>query len=576
MREFKVLHLFCGIGGGAKGFQKARARYASHEGRFRTLLGVDNDPAACRDFARITGAPVLCADLSKLTAPELLAACNDEWPDAVFLSAPCKGFSALLPKSRLAEAHYQRLNTLMLQGLLLVLETWPDHPPKLIISENVPRIAQRGVDLIRGVKALLAERGYRFHESTHDCGELGGLAQHRRRWLLVARHEAQVPTFLYHPPVQRVRAIGEVLEALPMPDDPRGGPMHRLPRLQWKTWLRLALIPAGGDWRSLGTRADGKTPYNNQLRLVPWGAPSVAVTGGGTPTAGGVCVADPRIEEGVEWNRGVLGVKRWDEPACTVTSNGRPGAGAFAVADPRFTGKLGGFDNHYGVERWTDPAPTITGATRPVAGAVSVGDPRFTHSPNAHRNKFRVERWEEPAGTVIGATRPGSGGMVIADPRIAAAASISERDDNWAKRPGYMHVLRWAEPSSAITGAARVSGSNAPAAVADPRIPDWDDTPDPPPVIISEDGTWHRPLTTFELAALQGNDVFDADGVPLVLDGKSHTAFRERIGNEVPPPAAQAIAEEMLKTLLAADAGATFTLGSSGIWVRDEPEVLAL
>ena len=51
-RTFTCLHLFAGIGGGALGFQQARGQWAGLQGRFRTLAGIDVDPAACRDFAR--------------------------------------------------------------------------------------------------------------------------------------------------------------------------------------------------------------------------------------------------------------------------------------------------------------------------------------------------------------------------------------------------------------------------------------------------------------------------------------------------------------------------------------------
>jgi hypothetical protein len=59
---------------------------------------------------------------------------------------------------------------------------------------------------------------------------------------------------------------------------------------------------------------------------------------------------------------------------------------------------------------------------------------------------------------------------------------------------------------------------------------------------------WHRPLTTMELAALQGLTTH-ADGSPLTLAGGSHTTYREHIGNMVPPPAAQAIAKAALRCL---------------------------
>ena len=85
-------------------------------------------------------------------------------------------------------------------------------------------------------------------------------------------------------------------------------------------------------------------------------------------------------------------------------------------------------------------------------------------------------------------------------------------------------------------------------------------------VIRSLDGTWHRPFTTLELAALQS--LVDPEE-HLELQGLSDQAWRERIGNAVPPAAAQAVAEEIGRTLLLAWTGQTFALGSTPIWVRN-------
>ena len=528
---YTVAHLFCGIGGGALGFQRARSEFKGVGGRFRTLYGVDFDAAACRDFEKLTGAHAACADINTMTPEELLAAGNGEHPDVMFLSPPCTGFSGLLSEEKSQTAHYQALNALVFKGIFLALETYRKKLPKLIVLENVPRIQQRGADLLRKVRDLLSRYGYRFHESTHDCGEVGGLAQHRRRFLMVARHEATCPTFLYHPPKKRVRAIGEVLEQMPLPDDPRGGAMHTTPKLKWKTWVRLALIPAGGDWRAIGTKS-GATPFNNQLRIVPWSEPSIAVTGGGTPTSGGACVADPRFD--------------------------RPGE----------------HHNKYRVEDWSKPASTVTGSDRLGSGAPSVADPRFPAGEGYRRGTYRVVRWDEPSGTITGELMPSTGPGSVADPRIGGKGS----------RPDLFGVLAWSQPAKTVSGSASVSGSNCPAAVADPRvpererietahkIPDDDDRPEIPPVIVALDGTWHRPLTTLELAALQGLPVIGEDGAPLVLDGRSQSEWRKRIGNMVPVGAGEAIGSEMLRTLLSVDAGATFTLGGSGVWVRRERE----
>jgi hypothetical protein len=98
---------------------------------------------------------------------------------------------------------------------------------------------------------------------------------------------------------------------------------------------------------------------------------------------------------------------------------------------------------------------------------------------------------------------------------------------------------------------------------------DLDPSKPPPfiPVIVAEDGTWHRPLTLLELAALQ-NIPAHVDGKPLRLTG-TRTQIAEHVGNAVPRAAAQAIAERMLVTLTEASLGA-FSLGSGNVWVRPE------
>lgn len=74
-----------------------------------------------------------------------------------------------------------------------------------------------------------------------------------------------------------------------------------------------------------------------------------------------------------------------------------------------------------------------------------------------------------------------------------------------------------------------------------------------------------------ELAALQG--LIDPEE-HLELEGLSDSAWRERIGNAVPPPAAQAIASAMGRTLLLAWWGETFVLDSQPVWVK--PIAIAL
>ncbi|MCY1345816.1 hypothetical protein D9M68_504290 [compost metagenome] len=99
-------------------------------------------------------------------------------------------------------------NELTLRCVWLMCEAWKDAPAELIVFENVPQLATRGRHLLDQIKQLLAHYGYAVNETTHDCGVIGGLAQSRKRFLMVARHTAKVPAFLYEPPVKRLQGVG--------------------------------------------------------------------------------------------------------------------------------------------------------------------------------------------------------------------------------------------------------------------------------------------------------------------------------------------------------------------------------
>ncbi|NPW53108.1 DNA cytosine methyltransferase, partial [Pseudomonas aeruginosa] len=92
-------------------------------------------------------------------------------------------------------------------------------------------------------------------------------------------------------------------------------------------------------------------------------------------------------------------------------------------------------------------------------------------------------------------------------------------------------------------------------------------------IIRSLDGTWHRPFTTLEKAALQS--LVEPEEY-LVLDGMSDKDWSERIGNAVPPHAAEAIADVMGTTLLLAEQGETFRLSNTPIWVRNVAVALSV
>lgn len=645
-KEFRHFHFCCGLGGGKAGFNAAQPQVGNMAATLRCIGGIDNDPAAIRDFDRAgPGRPGTVMDLftraqyaafhgkepppgwREATAADIRRAAGNESPNIVFISSPCKGASGLLSESLSKTAKYQALNELTLRCIWLMCEAWADNPVDLIVFENVPRLATRGRHLLDQINQLLQQFGYAVAETTHDCGELGGLAQSRKRFLLVARHMEKVPPFLYEPERKRLRAVGDVLGRMPFPGDAAGGPMHRIPRLQWKTWVRLAFVEAGSDWRSLNKLAveDGHlSEYlilpersHDYLGVNAWDEHIGAVSGRGTPTTGaysvadprhfgpdkhsnecrinpwadpakvvssahstGQCVADPRFDSG-KYDCGQYGLCGWDETMGAVINVKSPGQGTFAVQDPRTGGERHG--NVYRIVPWDRAGGTVTGDFKPTSGG-GVADPR---RGGPAFGKYAVTKFEEAAGTVIAGSTTGQGAFAVADPRSGINNRV-KGDAYFAG--GHYGVLPWDGQSGAVSASAGYD--NGRWSVADPRI---DDAPVLPAqnektvaIIRSLDDTWHRPFTTLELAALQSLIDPDehwstdpqiqleidehkrrtgANAFPL-LDGTNDSAHRERIGNAVPKLAAQAIGEVMGTTLLLAAAGETFMLSSAPIWVQ--------
>lgn len=583
-REIRSFMLFGAIGAGAKGFMRGSARVGNLVARPRCIGSVDVDAAANRDFKQLVGVEATTLDMFSLeqylafhghmppagwreaTPEDIRRAAGYEFPHIVFLSAPCKGFSGLLNETRSKTDKYQSLNGLTERGVFLMLEAFAENLPELIVFENVPRIATRGRFLLDRIVALLRAYGYAVAETTHDCGELGGLAQSRKRFLLVARHMAKVPPFLYEPAKKRLQAVGTVLDRMPLPGDPAGGPMHRIPQLQWKTWVRLAFVEAGSDWRSLNRLAVEDGHLRDYL-IVP------------------------------EYHRGFLGVNKWDEPSGTVAGHSRATNGNFSVADPRFP--AGGEYGQLGVRAWNESTGTVTGQRSPIQGGFSVADPRH-YGPDKHNNEFRivpfdraaqavtsahgsgqcvadprqagqvfgkyaVTAYDEAAGTVISGSTTGQGAFAVADPR---PNGIPQAGDHYLTG-GHYGVRRWEDTSGAVASAA--CHDNGFWSVADHRLPASTDKL--VAVIRAQDNTWHRPFTTLELAALQS--IIEPEEY-LELDGLNDSDWRERIGNAVPPAAAEAIASTMYQTLLLAWSGETFLLSSAPIWVQPVAVALAV
>ena len=115
--EVRHFHLFAGLGGGARGFNRGEARVGNLTAKFRCVGGIDVDPSAMRDFQRLAGVPGTVLDMfdreqytafhgrepppawREATPINIQRAAGGERPHIVFLSAPCNGFSGLLSEA---------------------------------------------------------------------------------------------------------------------------------------------------------------------------------------------------------------------------------------------------------------------------------------------------------------------------------------------------------------------------------------------------------------------------------------------------------------------------------------------
>ncbi|MNW38785.1 C-5 cytosine-specific DNA methylase [compost metagenome] len=614
--------LFGGIGGESTGLMKSQIEYGGKVYRFNILGSVDVDPVACHNHDLITGEKTsICMDLftreqytawhgeepppewREVTPWDIWVAMGEQVPFFLFTSPPCKGLSGLLPEKSAKTAKYQALNQLTIRGIWLVLEAcrlYGDCMPAVLQLENVPRIRTRGKSLLQQIKKLLVKYAYAVSmRADHNLGKIGGLGQDRVRFLIKARHEGQIPNFILYPEEKPLKTIGDIIGQLPTPGDiEAGGPLHRLPNLQWKTWVRLALIKAGGDWRDLqdvpyeqyrivheprggayavedwdrtsrtvtGTAGPGRSngaaavsdhrvgfkkgTHGTIYRVCKDDQPGPTVTGAHRPNNGALSVSDPRLNEREGRHPGVYRIIRADEPSPCVTGT-RFGSGAIAVSDPMVNTKL--MPDSYGVQKWDATGKTVRGASRIMNSPASINDPRLSDLKSRYSDKYRVQDMNNPAATVTGVTDVQAGDPIVADVCLGCSP-----------RSGSYGVQEWSNPGKTVTGAGDVhSGSFA---VADQRIPS--DTDRGSWILIAEDGTWHRPLTTYELAMLQSFPRYLPDGRPFQLEGCSDAKAREYIGNAVPCDAAEAMGNVILLAAAQAEAGDTFQFGWEAIWVQ--------
>lgn len=636
-RTYRVFTAFSGSAGKTLGVLRARgAEFGGARSRFVSCGAIDIDPEACADFELLTGAKATAGDLGEM-GPEDLAQISSECPDLFIMSPPCKGWSSCLPEATASTAKYRALNDLALHTINLMLEAWSPELPAVLLMENVPRMLSRGKRVLEHAKSLLRAKGYEVDLREHDCGVLGGLAQSRKRVLLVARLPSRCPTPLLMPQPRPLRSMASVLWQLPVPTpgSTEGGPMHRLPRLAPLNWLRLAAIRAGNDWRDLP--AEIRLPSDSRRHAGKYGVQDPSdhahtVLGETRTGKGWADVADPRVSDR---RRGGYGVQAPADPSFVIRGRHGVWEAPGSIAEPRLSTRAARQNGGFGVNDPAMAAHSVLAEGSVRNTFASTADPRLGCAPR--NGAMGVCDPARASGVVLASADIHAAAAAVADPRsdcrrregalgvcssgdplyTAIIANTEVHNGPWQiadarvleQRRGNYGVQDSSRPAQTVRG--RHCVRTAPASVADGRgfCPShrllaaqpldvtreawvegefqllgpevvFDRKGKPVHLIIqAPDGTVHRPLTTLELAVLQGFPAWHRPGDPaelareapggqwLELTGRSDGRWRERIGNAVPPPTAQAFAEQVLRIL---DAGAehVFELSTGGVWVE--------
>lgn len=510
MNQCQVMRFACsfgGAGGGASGVIESKADLFGLSARVELSGSIDKDAYACKVYEYLTGSEQVCVDIREVTPAMYRIIHGEEAPFAIVGSSPCQGASKLLSAAKSKTAFYSALNELTLVNLRLIVAAYAPELvgndgailfdlgvevrrdalkklPSFLLFENVPNITSRARTMLKEVRRILTWLGFVQQDGFHECRHVGNLAQRRKRWFMIARNPEKIPAFVYLPPHHPGLVCGDVLNPLPMPGDPAGGPMHTLPQISALNLWRLWKIPAGGDWRDL--LPDDGTPRRARFRrhhIEKMSEPSVTI--GGTGSNGPCGVADERPSDperlhhvdprpldhalpgdAEAWFHGALGVLCAGEPSGAVIGGASPNSGCFSFADGRpldlalFQNNPSAFSHKYGVACSTSEAPTITTATNLGEGMACYAAPvKLDLEPqkgNAgrHYDKYSVRSMNEEALTVHSATRVGSGAPSIAQP---LAMKMKEGNFHHGDGIGKMGVLPPGDAASAVTGNARIA-----------------------------------------------------------------------------------------------------------------------
>lgn len=272
MGNLLAIDLFAGAGGLSVGLERAG---------FRVAAAVELDRHAASTFQlNHRSAHVVVDDIRNVKASALRAgACLGERRlDLLTGCPPCQGFSTLRTRRKGSSVADPR-NGLILEFLRLIREL----RPRAVVLENVPGLAEDAgyAQFCRSLTRL----GYNYSAGVVDAAEFG-VPQRRKRLVLAALHELEVPSGLLNPGRRKVANVSDGIAGLPKAGR-SGDALHDLPERRSEAVLaRIKATPKDG-----GSRSD--LPPEDQCQChkrssgffdvygrMAWSAPAPTITSG--------------------------------------------------------------------------------------------------------------------------------------------------------------------------------------------------------------------------------------------------------------------------------------------------------
>lgn len=268
-RHISAIDLFCGAGGLSYGLQQAGVLVVG---------GIDIDSSCRYPFETNIEGPFIEEDIRDVTADHLTPLWADAEVRLLAGCAPCQPFS---PYRRGVDTSTERSWPLLGEFGRLVEATLPD----LITMENVPRIrrARVFVDFVAALERL----GYHVDTRSCDCLRFG-LAQTRRRLVLIASRLGPVTVPTGDLPAANFRTVRQVIRELPSlaagETDGRDA-LHRSRALSDVNLRRVRASTPGGTWqewpeelRAPCHRKSTGSTFRNVYARMEWDKPAPTIT----------------------------------------------------------------------------------------------------------------------------------------------------------------------------------------------------------------------------------------------------------------------------------------------------------